>query len=398
MRVQCDYFDAHACRSCTWMGRPYADQLAATVAHARHLLADLPADRLPQEAWLPPVPSAEEGFRTRAKMVAGGTVEAPTLGILDDERHGVDLRRCGLHTPGVRAALPALAAFVTRAALPPYDVSRRRGELKHVLVTESPDAELMVRFVLRTTEAVPRIRKHLGWLAQRLPGLAVVSVNLQPEHKAVIEGPEEIVLTERDALPMRLAPADPGPGITLRLRPRSFFQTNTAVAAALYARARAWGDEVAPASVWDLYSGVGGFALHLANRGGASRGGLDRGRRVTGVEESGEAVAGAREAAAEAGLAGVAFEAADATAWTLARDPAAAPDLVVVNPPRRGIGPGLAGWLEASAAQHILYSSCHAGSLARDLAAMPSWRVARAQVFDMFPQTPHHEVLALLTR
>ncbi len=381
--MQCDYFDAGVCRSCTWMGRPYADQLAATAAGVRDLLGQLPAGRVPEGAWLPPVPSAEEGFRSKAKMVAGGTAERPTLGILDGERRGVDLRHCGLHTPGVHAALPVLADFVTRATLTPYDVAQRRGELKHVLVTESPDAELMVRFVLRTSEALPRIRKHLAWLAARLPGLAVVSVNLQPEHKAVIEGPDEVVLTERRTLPMRL-----DSGVTLRVRPGSFVQTNTAVAAALYAEARGWVDELAARTVWDLYCGVGGFALHLAGGG----------RRVTGVEASVEAVDGARRAAADAGLPGVTLEAADAAAWVLARDPAEAPDLVVLNPPRRGIGPDLAGWLDRSAAGHVLYSSCHAGSLADDLAAMGTWRAARARVFDMFPQTPHHEVLVLLSR
>ncbi|MGM3213911.1 23S rRNA (uracil(747)-C(5))-methyltransferase RlmC, partial [Klebsiella pneumoniae] len=86
-----------------------------------------------------------------------------------------------------------LAELVTRARLTPYDVPARRGELKHLIVTESPDGELMVRLVLRSREAVPRVRKHLPWLAEALP-LAVLSVNLQPEHKAVLEGEVEEVL------------------------------------------------------------------------------------------------------------------------------------------------------------------------------------------------------------
>ena len=341
-RVQCDYFDAGECRSCTWMGRPYADQLADTDRAAREALAGAvdPAGA----AWLPPVPSVEEGFRSKAKMVVGGTVEAPTLGILDRDRRGVDLRRCGLHTAGLRAALPVLAEFVARAGLTPYDVPSRRGELKHVIATEAPDGGLMVRWVLRTTEAEPRIRKHLAWLRERLDGLGtplvVASVNLQPEHKAVLEGPEERVLTEAATLPMRLGVAGgrrgEGADVTLQLRPRSFFQTNTGVAARLYAEARSWVAGLGVGSVWDLYCGVGGFALHLADVVGGP---------VTGVEVSEEAVASARASAAEAGLA-ARFEAADATAWTLAHDPADAPDLVVVNPPRRGIGADLAGWLE----------------------------------------------------
>ena len=69
-----------------------------------------------------------------------------------------------------------------------------------------------------------------------------------------------------------------------------------------------------------------------------------------------------------------------------------------MNPPRRGIGAQLAGYLEASSASHVVYSSCNAESLARDLAAMPSLRPVRAQLLDMFPQTTHYEVLTLLER
>ena len=137
--------------------------------------------------------------------------------------------------------------------------------------------------------------------------------------------------------------------------------------------------------MWDLYCGVGGFALHLARAD----------RDVVGVELSGAAVEAARLSASEAGVS-ARFIAADATTW-MASQPSA-PDLVVVNPPRRGIGPDLAGWLEQSGVRHVLYSSCNPTTLSRDLAAMPSLRPVRARVFDMFPQTGHQEVLVLATR
>jgi 23S rRNA (uracil747-C5)-methyltransferase len=73
-------------------------------------------------------------------------------------------------------------------------------------------------------------------------------------------------------------------------------------------------------------------------------------------------------------------------------------DLVVVNPPRRGIGPDLAGALEAAGPAYLLYSSCNPATLGRDLAAMPSLVPVRARVFDMFPQTAHQEVLVLCER
>ncbi|WP_225753931.1 23S rRNA (uracil(747)-C(5))-methyltransferase RlmC [Actinotalea sp. Marseille-Q4924] len=375
--MRCHYYDAALCRSCTLLPTPYADQVEGKERHARELLGDPPG-----LAWLPPVLSPEQRFRNKAKMVVGGTVEHPTLGILDADGHGVDLRDCGLHSPGLHAALPALARFVTLAALVPYDVPARRGELKHLLATESPDGDLMVRFVLRSTEAVSRIRKHLPTLRAALPAVRVASVNVQPEHKAVLEGDVEILLTEHETLPMRLD------DVTLHLRPQSFFQTNTPVAAALYRQARAWVDTATPRSVWDLYCGVGGFALHLAAPG----------RDVVGVEVSAEAVASARLSAGEAGLVRAGFVADDATAFALRSPPETAPDLVVVNPPRRGIGAELAGWLEASRARHVVYSSCNAVSLARDLAAMPSLAPVQARLLDMFPQTTHYEVAVLLER
>lgn len=373
--MQCHHFDAARCRSCTWIEQPYADQLAAKQERCRELVDPFgPLD------WLPPVASAESGFRNKAKMAVGGTVDAPTLGILDPGGVGVDLRDCGLYPASLQAALPVLAEFVTLARLVPYDVPTRRGELKYVLVTESPDGELLVRFVLRSSEALPRLRKHLPWLLTALPRAVVVSANLLPEHKAVLEGEQEVVLTERATLRMRVNDVD------LHLRPQSFFQTNTDVAAALYRIGREWVDAADPRSVWDLYCGVGGFALHVARPG----------RAVVGIESSAEAVASAEQSRAELGLPDVRFAAGDATAFALGAG--APPDLVVVNPPRRGIGPALAGWLEESGVRDVVYSSCNAASLARDLAAMPSLRPRRARMLDMFPQTGHYEVVVALSR
>jgi 23S rRNA (uracil747-C5)-methyltransferase len=375
--LPCDYFDAGVCRSCSLLDVPYGDQLAGKEARVRELIGGFgPID------WLPAVASAAGGFRTKAKLVIGGTTDAPTLGILDGAQHGVDLCGCPIVAPAIREVLPRLAAFITTARLVPYDIPARRGELKYLIITTNARGELMLRFVLRSTESLARIRKHLPALRAELPQLRVATVNLLPEHKAVLEGEEELALTDEHALEL------PFDGLALRLLPRSFVQTNETIAARLYRTGAAWATELAPASVWDLYCGVGGFGLHLARSlGGAAR--------VTGVELSGDAVASAALAAASAGL-DAGFIAADATRW--ACEQPGAPELVVVNPPRRGIGLELAAWLESSGVPHVLYSSCNAESLARDLAAMPSLRPVRAQLFDMFPHTSHFETLVLLER
>ncbi len=380
--MRCDYFDAGVCRSCPSMGVPYAEQLAAKQAR---VAATLPAG--PGVVWDEPYAGPESGFRTKSTMAVGGTPDAPTLGILDADRHGVDLSACGLLGPATAEAMPVLRSVIAEAGLRPYDVPRRSGELKYVHVIEAADGRLLVRFVLRSTGQLGRLRRALPRLRELLPGAAVVSVNLLPEHKALTAGSEEILLTDERTLPM------PVGDVTLHVAPGAFVQTNGAVAGALYRQAGAWIDAVAgarpdptrPLSVLDLYCGVGGFALHAAGPG----------RVVRGVEVSAAAVESARRSADEAGL-DARFEVGDATAVTVAGE--AAPDLLVVNPPRRGLGRQLAARIESADIPVVVYSSCYATSLARDLAAMPSLQVERARLFDMFPQTDHAEVLTLLRR
>src|SRR4051794_15982445 len=106
----CHHFDAGRCRSCSWLGLPYGDQLADKQRHVEELLRDHRG-----LDWLPPVASAPLGFRNKAKMVVSGSAEDPTLGILNPAGAGIDLRDCPLHTPGIRAALPVLADHVSTA-------------------------------------------------------------------------------------------------------------------------------------------------------------------------------------------------------------------------------------------------------------------------------------------
>ena len=392
--VQCDYFDAGVCRSCTFMGLPYAAQLADKDASVRSALAAHVDDAL----WLEPFSGPESGFRNKAKLVVGGRRGAPALGILADRGAVADLTRCGLYEPVLADAVRALPGVVARSGLTPYDVARRSGELKNILVTASPDHELMVRFVLRSPGQLPRLREALQDLRTTLPRATVVTANLLPEHKAVLEGPEEVVLTEADSLTMRVD------DVGLHLRAQSFFQTNTTVATGLYRQVTDWVRAVGATSLWDLYCGVGGFALHALRAGAV--------RAVRGLEVSPAAVDSANRTAREMGAApGTAvFEAGDATQdLGPARDANASgepagttpgsPEVLVVNPPRRGIGGDLAARIEHwPDLRHVVYSSCNVTSLSRDLAAMPSLRVRAARLFDMFPQSAHHEVAVLLER
>ncbi|HKS32809.1 MAG TPA: 23S rRNA (uracil(747)-C(5))-methyltransferase RlmC, partial [Enterobacteriaceae bacterium] len=274
-----------------------------------------------------------------------------------------------------------LKPFIARAGLTPYNVARKRGELKYLLLTESQlDGGMMLRFVLRSTAKLEQLRSALPWLQQQLPQLKVITANIQPVHMAIMEGEEEIFLSGEHAL------AENFNGVPLWIRPQSFFQTNPAVASQLYATARDWVRALSVDHMWDLFCGVGGFGLHCATPE----------MTLTGIEIAPEAIASAKQSAAALGLTRQHFQALDSTQFATAQGEV--PDLVLVNPPRRGIGRELCDYLSRMAPAFIVYSSCNAQSMARDFQFLPGYRIARVQLFDMFPHTAHYEVLTLLIK
>ncbi|BAN95777.1 23S rRNA (uracil-5-)-methyltransferase RumB [Plautia stali symbiont] len=239
---------------------------------------------------------------------------------------------------------------------------------------------MMLRFVLRSHSKLAQLRAALPWLQQQLPQLQVISANIQPVHMAILEGEEEIALTSEQTLPERFN------DVPLYIRPQSFFQTNPQVAAALYATARDWVAELPVHSMWDLFCGVGGFGLHCATPQ----------MQLTGIEISAEAIACAQQSAQPLGLEKVSFAALDSTQFATRHT--SVPQLVLVNPPHRGIGAELCAWLSRMAPDYILYSSCYPASMAQDIARLADYDISRVQLFDMFPHTAHFEVLTLLRR
>jgi len=373
--MHCALYDAGRCRSCQWLEKPYPQQLSDKQRQLSELLMAIPVDE-----WRQPVSSAEQGFRNKAKMVVSGSVERPLFGMMGRDNEPVDLCACPLYPASFAPVFDLLKPFIARAGLTPYNVARRRGELKFLLLTESSAGGMMLRFVLRSTAKLTQLRAALPWLQQQLPQLQVISANIQPVHMAILEGEEEIALTSQQMLPECFNQ------IPLYIRPQSFFQTNPTVAAALYATAREWVAELDVSSMWDLFCGVGGFGLHCATPQ----------MQLTGIEISAEAIACAELSAQQLGLKQVRFAALDSTRFATSR--AEVPQLVLVNPPRRGIGSALCRYLSEMAPDFILYSSCNPATLADDIAQLSDYAVRRVQLFDMFPHTAHCEVLCLLVR
>ena len=374
--MQCALYDAGRCRSCQWLEQPVSQQLAAKMADLQQLLSSSTV-----EEWCAPVSGPETGFRNKAKMVVSGSVEKPLLGMLHRDGTPEDLCDCPLYPASFAPIFTALKPFIARAGLTPYNVARKRGELKYLLLTESQlDGGMMLRFVLRSDAKLVQLRAALPWLQAQLPQLKVISVNIQPVHMAIMEGEQEIFLTDQQALAERFN------DVPLWIRPQSFFQTNPTVASALYATARDWVRALPVQHMWDLFCGVGGFGLHCATPD----------MQLTGIEISPEAIACAKQSAAELGLQNLHFQALDSTQF--ATDQGSVPELVLVNPPRRGIGKALCDYLSDMAPPFIIYSSCNAQSMAKDFSHLADYRVVRVQLFDMFPHTAHYEVLTLLIR
>ncbi|MDP1785546.1 MAG: 23S rRNA (uracil(747)-C(5))-methyltransferase RlmC [Sulfuricurvum sp.] len=368
----CSYYDTDVCRSCSWIDLFYSEQLKQKSDDLHKIL-----DPFIPVQWLRPTPSALKGFRNKAKMVASPGVDGVVLGLSEE----VSLIGCPLYDVSMQRVLEQTQTWLRDIGIMGYDVKRKKGELKYVLLTRSSyDGSMMLRFVVRSHGILTRLQNALDILLKGSPAVKVVTVNIQPIHMAILEGDEEIFLTQQTRLEERLN------HVPLFIRPKSFFQTNPDVAAKLYKTAAEWVDAMEAKSVIDLFCGVGGFALHVANHE----------RSVIGIEIESEAIACAQDSAKLLGIERLTFKALDAVSFST--ETTKAPDVVIVNPPRRGLGSELCKWLERVSPEEIVYSSCNAVSLGKDLEWLKSYTVEKVQLFDMFPHTEHYETLVHLKK
>lgn len=372
----CPHFQAQRCTSCRWLDRSYEQQLLAKQTELQRLLAGFEVDE-----WYDPVQSPLQGFRNKAKMVALGAAHEPILGIVSPDGSALSLTDCMLYPPAMQALLKRLERWIQQAGLPPYRVDKAKGELKYILLTQSSAYDqYMLRFVLRSEQALPRIQANLPLLLADFPSISVISANIQPVHMAILEGEQEIFLTDEQRLPEQFN------DVPLYIRPKSFFQTNPTVAAKLYQTAREWTQTLQPKVIWDLFCGVGGFGLHCAKPD----------TELVGIEIEAEAIRCARDSATALGLKQVHFQALDSNQFPQTNT--TQPDVVMVNPPRRGLGTELCASLNRLNPPAIVYSSCNATTLAQDLQHLKNYRIQRMQLFDMFAHTAHFETLALLVQ
>lgn len=379
--MQCSYYQQNKCSSCQWIEYSYPTQLEIKQNEILNQL--VPFKPLEVKS---PFASREAAFRNKAKMAVLGTVEKPVLGI-QNGNETVDLCDCPLYSHSMQSILKIVRSYIRKQGLVPYNINKRKGELKFIIINESVSADehkYMLRFVVKSDKFVQKIRDTYKQLQEKIQNLLVVSINIQPKHAAILEGDQEIVLTHNAFLPMTLN------HIPLYIKSKSFFQTNTYIAENLYKTASEWVATLQINSIWDLFCGVGGFGLSCVNNATSNV------IKLTGIEINSDAIECATKTAETLNFKQLTFKSLDATQYAIAAQDI--PDLVLLNPPRRGAGKDLMQYLEDVKPNYVLYSSCNLTSLTEDLMLLPNYQILKVQLFDMFPHTSHMEILVLLAK
>jgi 23S rRNA (uracil747-C5)-methyltransferase len=403
--MNCHHYSENRCHSCSWIGLDYPWQVKQKETHLRQQLEQFYTSIISKNipSLSPTLTSSQSSFRNKAKMVALGAAHQATLGIINHQGDQVSLTDCLLYTPKMQQLLHYLETWIQKAGIPPYNVQKRKGELKFIIVHENLEGKFLIRLVVRSLLRLHRIREHIPLIQAAFPSVEVISLNLQPEHQAILEGPEEIYLTEQEFLTETLN------GVPLCIQPGCFFQTNSTTAEKLYHMAAIWVQSQLQAmkdslqapmitddiNIVDLFCGVGGFGItmsHLLQQSQSYQVSL------TGIEISPYAQARAKWTSEQIGFTSLQFHTLDLTQSFIDKRPLEdQPDVLIVNPPRRGIGSQVCQWIEAKAPRLIIYSSCQSESMMTDINQLPSYQISKIQIFDLFPHSTHYETLCLLT-
>jgi 23S rRNA (uracil747-C5)-methyltransferase len=393
-----EYYDREICRSCSRIQVPYAEQIQEKERRLVSSLAPIFGLDAGDFPWVSTALSEEQAFRNRAKLTITGSLDQPVIGLPgegsspEELDRGRELLRCPIHRPELNVVIALLPEFIRKARLVPYSIASRKGELKGVILFVSEESgEIYLRFILRSRESLFRLKKELPFLQEAFPALKCVSANLQPVPHAILEGPEEIYLTEDESGAGRSIEHRIG-GIPFELSPQAFVQTNAGVARALYSTAAEWVKESGSKRFLELFSGQGPFSFFAASEV----------KSALGVEINADAVRVANATAQRLGYDQLRFECMDATkVGSIVAE--YREDIVLVNPPRRGLADGIRLFQE-SPPRHFFYSSCSIESLERDLKTLIGdsgfrpYSLRRARLFDMFPHTNHFEALVWLER
>jgi 23S rRNA (uracil1939-C5)-methyltransferase len=387
------------CGGCQTLDQEYPAQLLRKEEELRLHFSGWPGLRID-----PVLPSPRtEGYRHKVQLPFGlerrGPILEVALGCYAAGSHMVvDQSECLVQDPGLSHVAWAVREWASVNKVPVYREDTGVGWLRHLLLRKGAGTgEILLGLVTNGSGPGPRdllpdlLRRCREALEGVTGGGELVGVvqSLNTERTNVVLGGEEKPWWGRPRLREKLGPFFFPVGVS------TFFQVNPFQTPRLYDLAVAG---IPPgAAVLDLYSGIGSIALWASSRAGS----------VLGIEENPASVQAAAEAASENGTANVGFLAADvAEALTdperylgkAGLDPGAVSgaDVVILDPPRKGMEPAVREALAAMGSARIVYVSCNPATLARDARALAgAYRLASLSPVDMFPHTRHVECVAV---
>lgn len=397
VEAPCPHFGS--CGGCTYLSLPYEESLAIKEGQVRRLLLPVLASQegTCQFDKIKGSP-AVFGYRNKMEFTFGDEVKEGPLA-LGMHRRGsfydiVSVTGCQIVDEDYRKILRLVRDYFDALkeqgmAVTFYHRLRHTGYLRHLVVRKAAKTgEILVALVTTTQwngqEALEGLRERL--LALPLSGEIVGILHVKNDSLAdVVQSDETTVLYGRDYFSEELL------GLKFRVSLFSFFQTNSLGAELLYRTAREYISDSVSAQgkiVYDLYSGTGTIAQMLAPAA----------KKVIGVEIVEEAVLAARENAALNGLHNCEFIAGDVL--KVLDEIAEKPDVIVLDPPRDGVHPKALTKIIAYGVEYILYISCKASSLARDLAVFieRGYEAVRCVPIDQFPWTTGVETICLLKK
>jgi 23S rRNA (uracil1939-C5)-methyltransferase len=383
----CPYFGR--CGGCRLQHVRYEAQLEFKQRQVAECLARLGG--LGDSATLPiaPIIGADEiyGYRNKMEFTFAEVDGTPIVGLHEAERYDaiLDIDRCLLQSETLNAVLAEVRGFVREMGWRVHGPQREDGLLRFLMLREGrATGEAMVNLVTASPD-VGAARALADRLAARCPQVSSVVLNVNPKKAAVAVGVEEHPIAGNERIRERLG------GVEFAISANSFFQTNTRQAERLFGLVADYAGLTGRETVFDLYSGTGTISLLLARRA----------RAVYGIELVPASIDDATRNAAANGIDNCTFLSGEVrhVLPELLRKGIRA-EVVVADPPRAGFHPKALRALLALGPARVVYVSCNPATLARDLAVLVAggYRVTAVQPVDMFPHTPHIEVVARVER
>ncbi len=274
--------------------------------------------------------------------------------------------------------------FLNAHHLSVYDEASGKGDYRHVYLREAPSTGEIMLCMVASRKNPPKIQELAKQVRETFPAVASVYLNVNPEKTNVILGKEYRLLEGNPQI------VDEFLEKKLAISPASFYQVNQAQAQRLYNLAFDFAEFTGTEHLLDLYCGIGSIGLSASDRIG----------KLTGVEIVPQAVENARQNAKLNGVEAEFFCAdASGAAKKLAAE-GAKPDVILVDPPRKGCGAEVLEAIFEMAPEKVVMISCNPATAARDcrMLAEGGYQLVKYQPVDLFPRTGHCECVALLRK